>query len=82
MYWIGIDLGGTNIVTGLVDENKNMIDREEVKTRVPRPVEAMADDMVRMVDMLLRRNRLDKSQIRAVGVGVPVCAVVSGVVMS
>ena len=74
MYWIGIDLGGTNIVAGLVDESKNIIDREEVKTRVPRPVEAMADDMARMVDTLLRRNRLDKTQIRAVGVGVPCTA--------
>lgn len=74
MYWIGIDFGGTSIVTGLVDENKKIRDRVSVKTRVPRPIEEMADDMVNMVRTLLTRNGLDKTQIRSVGVGVPCTA--------
>ena len=45
MYWMGIDFGGTSIVTGLVDENKTIVDRVSVRTRVPRPIEEMADDM-------------------------------------
>ena len=49
MYWMGIDFGGTSIVTGLVDENKTIVDRVSVRTRVPRPIEEMADDMVDMV---------------------------------
>lgn len=74
MYWIGIDFGGTSIVTGLVDENKKIRDRVSVKTRVPRPIEEMAGDMVNMVRTLLTRNGLDKTQIRSVGVGVPCTA--------
>ena len=27
MYWMGIDLGGTNIVAGLVDETRTIVDR-------------------------------------------------------
>ena len=37
-YWLGIDLGGTNIATGVVDENYNIIGRGKVKTGAGRPV--------------------------------------------
>ena len=72
MYWMGIDLGGTNIVAGLVDETRTIVDRVSVKTRVPRPIEEMADDMADMVRTLLARNGLSKADLPFVGVGVPV----------
>lgn len=37
MYYIGIDLGGTNIVAGVVDENYKIIAKAKVKTNLPRP---------------------------------------------
>ena len=36
MYRIGIDLGGTNIVAGLVDEHLEIIDKCSVKSIVIR----------------------------------------------
>ena len=36
-YKIGIDLGGTNIVAGVVDKEFNIIARAECKTAIPRP---------------------------------------------
>lgn len=74
MYWMGIDFGGTSIVTGLVDENKTIVDRVSVRTRVPRPIEEMADDMADMVRTLMERNGVRKDEIRSVGVGVPCTA--------
>ena len=32
-YSIGIDLGGTNIVVGIVDDSRKIVDRKRVKTR-------------------------------------------------
>ena len=32
MYYIGIDLGGTNIAAGLVDENNNIVKKMSVPT--------------------------------------------------
>ena len=32
MYYIGIDLGGTNIAVGLVDENANILHSDSVPT--------------------------------------------------
>lgn len=74
MYRIGIDLGGTNIVAGLVDENLRITDKCSVKTNVPRPIEAMVEDMVQLVSALLERNGLRCDDVLSVGVGVPCTA--------
>ncbi len=74
MYRIGIDLGGTNIVAGLVSEHMQIIDLCSVKTNVPRPVESMIGDMVRLVRTLQQKNGLQDKDIASVGVGVPCTA--------
>lgn len=71
MYRIGIDLGGTFIAAGLVDESLRIIDKESVRTSAPRPMEAIADDMAALVRELLARNGLRREALAAVGVGVP-----------
>lgn len=71
MYRIGIDLGGTNIVAGLVEQDFRIVDKCSVKTRVPRSVESMAADMAQMAQTLLERNRLLWQDVASVGVGVP-----------
>lgn len=71
MYRIGIDLGGTFIAAGLVDESLRIIDKESVRTNAPRPMEAIADDMAALVRELLARNGLRREDLAAVGVGVP-----------
>mgnify|MGYP002519977997 CR=1 FL=1 len=47
MYSFGIDLGGTNIVAGVVDENLRVIAKGKVKTNSPRPANEIADDMAK-----------------------------------
>lgn len=71
MYRIGIDFGGTSIVTGLVDEGLRIVDRVSVRTGVPRPMARMADDMAAMVEDILSRSGLHRADIASVGVGVP-----------
>ena len=44
MYYLGIDLGGTNIAVGVVDENNAIIARATSKTKVDSP-EQVADAM-------------------------------------
>ena len=71
MYRIGIDLGGTNIVAGLVDENYHIVDKCSIKTNVPRPIEDLVADMFQLVEQLLSSNDLHLSNISSIGVGVP-----------
>lgn len=72
MYWLGIDLGGTNIATGVVDENYNIIGRGKVKTnRAGRTPDDIADDMAKAVFMAIEDAGIDKSEIVAMGIGSP-----------
>lgn len=71
MFRIGVDLGGTNIAAGLVDGQYRILDRESVKTNVPRPAESIIRDIAGLVEKLCERNGLNQCEIEAVGVGVP-----------
>ncbi len=71
MYRIGIDLGGTNIAAGLVDEKLQLLELCSVKTNAPRPEKAIAADMVKLIHMLLKRRGLTLKDLAYVGVGVP-----------
>lgn len=41
MYSLGIDLGGTNIVASVVDDQFNIISTAKTKTNAPRPANAI-----------------------------------------
>lgn len=71
MYRIGVDLGGTNIATGVIDENNKIIGRGKVKTRAPRPAEAIFDSIKEAVDMAVVNAGINYDEIVSVGIGTP-----------
>ena len=70
-YYIGIDLGGTNIVAGVVDENYKIISKASTKTNLPRPEKEIAADMARVSVQVVKEAGLDMNQIEWVGIGTP-----------
>ncbi len=71
MYWLGIDLGGTNIATGVVDENYKIVGTGKIKTNTGRSADEIADDMAKSVYMAIEDAKIDKSEIVAIGIGSP-----------
>ena len=71
MYHLGIDLGGTNIAVGVVDENFNIVGRGKVKTNAPRPAEEICDDMAKAAQMAIADAGLTMDDIDTIGVGAP-----------
>ena len=71
MYRIGVDLGGTNIATGVIDENYKIIGRGKVKTRAPRPAEEIFDSIKEAVDMAVADAGISYDEIISVGIGTP-----------
>jgi len=71
MYRIGIDLGGTNIVAGVVDRNYNIIAKAKRKTRVPRPADEIIRDMAQASLEAVESAGLSIDDIELVGVGSP-----------
>ena len=70
-YYIGIDLGGTNIVAAVVDEDYKIITKASCKTNRPRPAQEIADDMAAMAIQAVKDAGLTMDQIEWVGVGTP-----------
>ncbi len=71
MYRIGIDLGGTNIVAGVVDENYKLIATAKCKTYAPRPADDIISDMARVSREAVSKAGLMPDDTDGVGVGCP-----------
>ena len=71
MYRVGIDLGGTNIVAGIVDDDFNIVAKASRKTNAPRKDFEIVDDMVAAVNDALSKCGLKLDDISEFGVGSP-----------
>mgnify|MGYP003297684957 CR=1 FL=1 len=63
MYTIGIDLGGTNIVAGLVDKNYQILTTAAVKTALPRPADAIIADMVALCHQVVEQQGVSMDEV-------------------
>jgi len=70
-YYVGIDLGGTNIVAGVVDEKYNIIAKASTKTNCPRPEKEIADDMAKMALQAVKNANLTIDDVEWIGIGTP-----------
>jgi glucokinase len=70
-YYVGIDLGGTNIVAGVVDETYKIIAKASTKTNCPRPEKDIAEDMARMAFEAVKNADLTLDDIEWIGIGTP-----------
>lgn len=71
MYTIGIDLGGTNIVSSVVDENYNIIATSKTPTASPRTADEIFDDIAMVSFEALKKADLTIDDIDSVGMGTP-----------
>ena len=68
---IGVDLGGTNVKTAIVSEDKKIIAKESRPTQAEEGPVAIMDLMAQCVTDLMGANGLDMSQALAAGFGAP-----------
>ena len=71
MYRVGIDLGGTNIATGVVDENYQIIGRAALKTNPEKGMDTMLESLEKSVYLAVKDARLTMADIEEVGIGSP-----------
>ncbi len=71
MFRVGVDLGGTNIAVGVVDDNYNIIGRGKMKTNAPRDAKAIFDDVATAVKMAVADANLTLCDIASIGIGTP-----------
>ena len=71
MYRIGVDLGGTNIVVGVINEENKIIAKASRKTNSPRPAEGIFDDMADAIKEAMEQAQITFKDVISVGVGTP-----------
>ncbi len=69
--YLGIDLGGTNIKGGVVEENGNILVRKSVKTESDKGYEAVIDNIAALCETLLSESGLKLGDIEGIGIALP-----------
>ena len=71
MYNIGIDLGGTNIKVGLVNEKYEIVAKATAPTDLPRPAEAICKSIVDVAWKVLNEAKVTIGEVKSIGIGTP-----------
>lgn len=81
-YFIGIDIGGTNIAVGVVGEDGSLVKTLSVPTGAHRPAEALIADMIATSKAVVEAAGMTMADISSVGIGVPGAVTPDGMVLS
>ena len=71
MYRIGIDLGGTKMAVGIVDDSYNIILKRSLPTVADRPAERIIDDMARLCGEVCSSSGIAPRDIEGIGLATP-----------
>jgi len=70
-YYVGIDLGGTDIKVGVIDEDYNIAAKHVIPTLSHRPIEDLVADMADAGKTAVKMAGINENDVVHVGVGVP-----------
>lgn len=72
-YYLGLDVGGTNMVAGVVDSSLQIISKVAIPTRANRTVEEIVADMVEVSINAIEKSGLNFNNFDSWGIGMPSC---------
>ncbi len=70
-YVIGVDLGGTNIMAGLVSEANSVVARNKTSTKAEHGSEKVIGRIAKCVEDLISDAEVSQKDVTAVGIGAP-----------
>lgn len=71
MYRIGVDLGGTNIAVGLVNDDMNIVVKKSVPTGAERPAEEIVADIAKLCVAVCEEAGIAVTDVKGVGIATP-----------
>lgn len=71
MFKVGIDLGGTNIVAGVINDKFEIIGRGKTKTNAPRPARDIFEDMAKATIEAINDAGITLNDVESIGIGIP-----------
>ncbi len=79
-YCIGVDLGGTNMAAGVLDETYAIKKAASVATRSGGMPEQIAEDMAVLIEKLMSDIGISKEKVEQIGIGIPGSVTKDGIV--
>jgi glucokinase len=70
-YWLGVDLGGTKILSAIFDDNLRLLARSKQPTGADGGPAAVVDRIAQGAEAVIQESGIDRSQIRGMGLGIP-----------
>jgi glucokinase len=70
-YWLGVDLGGTKILTGLFDDNFTILARNKQPTGVEGGPGGVFQRVAQAVEVVIREAKIDPAEIKGMGFAIP-----------
>jgi glucokinase len=71
MYYIGIDLGGTNIAVGITDEKGTVLCKGNISTGRERPYREIIKDMAQLTIQVMKDAGIEQKRVKSIGIGSP-----------
>ena len=71
MYYLGIDLGGTNAAAGIVNEKYEIIAKASVPTNAKNGVDAIVENIAKAARQAITEAKLTENDIASIGIGSP-----------
>ena len=71
MYRIGVDLGGTNIAVGLVNDDFQIVSKLSCPTGATRAPEEIIADMAKLCEKVCALNSVELKDIASIGIASP-----------
>ena len=71
MYYVGVDVGGTNLVAGLMNENCEILDKASHPVDHSQTPEQLCWEIVRLAKQVCQSGGVTEKEVRAVGIGLP-----------
>lgn len=71
MFYLGIDLGGTNVASGVVDRSGKIIAKASVPTNAKSGVDAIVANIAKSANAALEKANVSIADIESIGIGTP-----------
>ena len=70
-YFLGIDLGGTNVKTALLDHSGQRLAQDSFPTHAEQGPKPLVERMVDSCNKLIREKSVNREEVKALGIGSP-----------
>lgn len=70
-YYLGLDVGGTNLAAGVIDENYQIIEKVSMPTGAERSIEEITEDMAGISLKAVEKSGLKVKDFSSWGIGMP-----------